>query len=275
MKAFDPLYDEDVPMGGSVTGPQPVDDTPWPPTLTQDDVENLLDFEAGLYPGAPQNQGMPPGPAPTPQSGGGRTREQIEREGREYDQRHGLIGGYYDPQRNVWVNGSPRSTGGGEVRGPGAGAGAGAGAFGAGGFAFLPFPEYESAGEFKFDPFTPSSWADAENEPGYRAARSELRKQVEAGAAHRGILRSGMTLGDIYSNLDALGQQNFTQFDTRRFRNWQGNRDTAHMGFQSRATDVDRRNNYRFNVADASFKDHLARWQEQVRSLTQLSRPVE
>lgn len=156
----------------------------------------------------------------------------------------------------------------------------------------LPFPEYESAGPFTprrdtfaFDPFTPSSWADAENEPGYRASRDQLRKQVEAGAAHRGMVLSGMTIGDVYKNLDALSQQNFSQFDDRRFRNWTGNRDLAATKFglelgvdrdiyDRRATDIDRRNNYRFNVADASFKDALARWTERTRSLTEMARPI-
>lgn len=177
----------------------------------------------------------------------------------------------------------PRTSGGGDPFSP----------VGGGQAPMLAYPAYESAGPFTprnptftFDPFTPSSWADAENEPGYAASRQELRKQIEAGAAHRGMVRSGMTIRDLYSNLDALSQQNFSQFDDRRFRNWQGNLGAAAQKFElelgvdrdiydRRATDIDRGNNYRFNVADASFKDALTRWTEMVRSLTQTARPVD
>lgn len=159
------------------------------------------------------------------------------------------------------------------------GAGGGGGGINYGGVGgdapMLAYPGYESPGSFTFDPYRPSSWADAENEPGYAASRAQLKKQVEAGAAHRGVLRSGMTIGDLYSNLDALSQQNFKQFDDRNFRNWAGNRDLAATQYGFRAQDVDRKNNYQFNTADASFKDALARWQTMVGSLTTLARPVD
>ena len=94
-----------------------------------------------------------------------------------------------------------------------------------------------------------------------------------------------MTLGDIFSNLDALSQQNFSQFDDRRFRNWSGNLSAARNKwldefgmdkdkFSFHAADVDRQNNFAFNAADARNRDALQRWQEQVRSLTQLGRTV-
>lgn len=173
--------------------------------------------------------------------------------------------------------------------------------------AALNYPAYQSAGAFtprngtfNFDPFVPqaftaSSWADAEKEPGYDASRTQLRKQVEAGAANRGVLRSGMTLGDIYTNLDALGQQNFKQFDDRRYRNWSGNEADRYQAwsgnlgasrnkfldeygidrdiYDRHATDVDRSNNYNFNAADASFKDALDRWKVYVSSLSSLAQP--
>lgn len=139
----------------------------------------------------------------------------------------------------------------------------------------LPYPEYEKAPAFAFDPFTASSWADAENEPGYQASRTNLRKQIEAGAAYKGMLRSGMTIGDLYSNLDALSQQNFRQFDERRFRNWGGNLGLAKTKHDYVVSDIDRANNYRWNSADASFKDVLDRWKTKVNSLTQLARPVD
>lgn len=167
-------------------------------------------------------------------------------------------------------------------------------------FEYTPF----SYRDFSYDPYTASSWEDAEKEPGYDASRKQLKGQIEGGAAYRGMLRSGMTLKDIYTGLDSLGQQNFANFDNRRFRNysanrdnsfqsWQGNRDNAFQSWSGNlgaaaqkfglelgvdrdiydrgATDVDRRNNYNFNTKSAQAADALARWQEQVRSLTNIS----
>lgn len=167
------------------------------------------------------------------------------------------------------------------------------------------WPGYQSAGPFQprddtfdytpfnYDPYTASSWEDAEKEPGYGASRNQLKKQIEAGAAYKGMLRSGMTIGDLYSGLDSLAQQNFSNFDNRRFRNysenrnnafgaWQGNLNAAAQKFalelgadkdvyDRKATDLDRGNNYRFNVASSQFQDMLSRWQERVRSLTNIA----
>lgn len=167
------------------------------------------------------------------------------------------------------------------------------------------WPGWESAGlfqprddtfeytPFNYDPYTESSWEDAEKEPGYGASRNQLRKQIEAGAAHSGMLRSGMTIGDLYTGLDSLGQQNFANYDNRRFRNYSSNRDnafgawSANLGaaaqkfglelgvdrdvYDRKATDVDRGNNYRYNVASSQFQDMLSRWQERVRSLTNIA----
>lgn len=144
-----------------------------------------------------------------------------------------------------------------------------------GGFPRPEYPGYQSAPGFSYDPYTASSWVDAENEPGYMASRENLRKQVEAGAAYRGVVRSGATIGDIYKNLDALGQQNFSQFDDRRFRNWSGNMGLEKTKHDYVVSDIDRANNYRFNIADAAAKDSLERWKAQVASITSLARPVE
>ncbi len=173
--------------------------------------------------------------------------------------------------------------------------GGGFGGFGGGGqgggggmLAFSPYHPYGPFNprnpNFTFDPYKQSSWEDAENEPGYAASRTQLKKQVEQGAAYKGMVRSGMTIGDLYSNLDALSQSNFTNFDNRNFRNWSGNRDLAFGKWDREygvdrdvydrgATENDRFNNYRFNTEDASFKDILARWQEMTRSLTSIATP--
>jgi hypothetical protein len=138
----------------------------------------------------------------------------------------------------------------------------------------LPFAGYESAGNFTPNPFVPTSWDDAEKEPGFGAAQQRLSKEVQNSAAYQGVLRSGATIGKLDSVLDANRQQNFAQFDARNFRNFQANYTGAKDAFTFRAADVDRKNNYNFNVADRSFQDELSRWQEQVRSLTSLARPV-
>ena len=152
-----------------------------------------------------------------------------------------------------------------------------------------PFDPYQSPGAFKprqdtfqFDPYTPSSWEDAENEPGFRQSQDRLRKEIEAGAAYRGMLRSGMTLTDLDTGLGSSRRQNFESFDSRRFRNYSANRDNAFGAFTANygidrdiydrgAQDVDRGNNYRFNVSSQKFQDALARWQEQVRSITSIA----
>lgn len=180
--------------------------------------------------------------------------------------------------------------------------------------------------KFSYESFAPSSYGDLENQPGYKDGQQRLQKQIEAGAAYRGMVRSGMTLGELWNGLDTNKQQRFAEFDGRRARDYSVNRGNAFENFQTNegnrhqawtgnlnaaaqkfgmeygvdkdvydryasdigaknqyrygserdqysfgATENDRSNNYRFNTEDSSFKDSLARWQEQVRSLTQMS----
>lgn len=270
------------------SGPRPATDPYW--TTPQPGMGTP---ESGYGPGGVANPGFDPKnlpgytPPPPPANGGGVVNEpgrDVRGFTPEDDARDGLFGGYYD-ERGVWVRGSPRGTGGG-----GGGGNAGGGGMGGGpDYRMLPFSPYQSAGAFtprnatfSFDPYKASSWEDAAKEPGYDASRTQLRKQIEAGAAHSGMVRSGMTIGDLYSNLDALGQQNFTNFDNRNFRNWSGNRDLAATKFglelgvdrdiyDRHAQDVDRGNNYRFNTEDSSFRDALTRWTEMTRSLTSIA----
>ncbi len=167
------------------------------------------------------------------------------------------------------------------------------------------FPAYESAGPFtprnatfnfeKFaaNPYTPSNWDDALKEPGYDVAQKNLLKQIEQGAANRGVLRSGKTLTDEAYGLNNFQNENFKNFDDRRFRNYQSdesNRFNAWKGnlegdewkflteytidkdvYGAKAQDVDRGNNYRFNASNAQRGDALSRWQSMVDSLTKLS----
>lgn len=276
----DPYYQPPPTRSYPGTGPVPANDPRW-----QQQGPGYGDIEDGYGFGGVANPGyVPPvqaNNAPTPPTGGG-GRHVDTGLGPADDERDGLVGGYYD-ENGVWVRGERRSSGG--------GGGGNAQPGGGPNYSMLPFSPYQSAGPFNprnatfsFDPYKATSWEDAEKEPGYDASRTQLRKQIEAGAAHRGMVRSGMTIGDLYSNLDALGQQNFTNFDNRNFRNWSGNRDLAATKFglelgvdqaiyDRHATDVDRGNNYRFNTEDSSFRDALSRWTTMTQSLTQLARP--
>lgn len=148
---------------------------------------------------------------------------------------------------------------------------------------------------FSYEAFKPSSWEDAEKEPGYQQAQDRLAKMVQSSAAYKGVLRSGSTIGDLSSVLDANKSQNFQQFDTRNFRNWGANRDNAFGSWSANLTaarnkfldeygidkdiysfhaqDVDRNNNYNFNTENASLQAELQKWTAMVNSLTSLGRP--
>jgi hypothetical protein len=246
---------------------------------------------------------VPPPTTTPPTATGGKTRDQIEAEGREYDRQHGYIGGYYDEQRGVWVNGSPHIGGGGDTPG-----GPKIAADGGGGPDYsqlLPFSPYHEYGPltprdatfdfepFSYEPFTKTSYADLENQPGYKEEQARLQKQIEAGAAHRGIVRSGMTIGDIWNGLDTNKSQRFSEFDNRRVRDYQVNRGNAfenwgaNLGanrnkfldeygidrdiYDRGATENDRANNYRFNTEKSSFDASLDKWKTMVDSLTRIS----
>lgn len=148
---------------------------------------------------------------------------------------------------------------------------------------FSPYREYgpfsPSVGKFSYDAFAPTTETDLENQPGYKEGQTRLQKQIEAGAAYRGMVRSGMTLGDLWNGLDTNKSQRFSEYDNRRFRDWGANRENAwniwntNYGmerdqYDRGATENDRFNNYRFNTENASFNDALERWKAMVSSLT-------
>lgn len=153
------------------------------------------------------------------------------------------------------------------------------------------FENYESAGPFaprnptfSYTPFTETSYDDLEKQPGFLDGQKRLQKQIEAGAAYRGVVRSGMALGDIWNGLDNNKEQRFSEYDSRRYRNWDGNLSASRNKFldeygidrdefDRHASDVDRGNNYRFNASKADMDDATQRWLAQVSSLTSLSKP--
>lgn len=214
---YDWVPDEDP----NQVAPQP---TPvWPGTM--DDANRLADHEDDWTGG-------------TNTTGGGKSLADIEREGREYDQQHGYIGGYMS--NGVWVNGSPHSGG------PGGGDTAprnfGNFSFGPSGWNWPTFnaPRF-SYGEFQapapFEPetfkantFAAPSLAEAEAEPGYAFARDQGIHALENNASARGVLRSGGTLKDFLSFGNKFAEQNYGNAFNRSkdvFNTNEGNRFNA------------------------------------------------
>lgn len=192
----------------------------------------------------------------------------------------GYRGGYW--MNGVWVQGSPY--------GGSSGGGSSSSLFGGGnGAASINYPDFLSAGRFapraasfSYESFAPSSYADLESQPGFSEGQDLLRKQIEAGAAYRGMLRSGMTLSGLFNSLDQNKEQRFAEFDNRRFRNWQANFNNALTAFEKNyGVDRDIYDRYAADVAqqnERNYKmaaDDLARYQEKIRSLTTLGRPVD
>lgn len=152
----------------------------------------------------------------------------------------------------------------------------------------LPYSPYREYGpfspahkEFSYEPYTQSSYDDLEAQPGYKDDQARLQKQIEAGAAYRGMLRSGMTLGNLWNGLDENKSQRFAEFDNRRFRNWGANRQSAYDAFLANygierdiydrgSSENDRFNNYRYNTEHDSFQAALDKWKAMVSSLTQI-----
>lgn len=231
----------------------------------------------------------------------------------------GYTGGYW--MNGAWVRGEPRSAPGGPLPNPGTdGTGGALAQFDSSGYEWPTYtaPAFQGAGVFKprqdtfapsrptfdYDPFAPPTAEQARNNPGYQAAATEARKQLEAGAAYRGTLRSGMTLGDILKQQTALGDQNYNQvfgreldtYKTNRgnaYENWMGNLNSEKMAFDTNygidrdifdrsADDTYRGNDYRFNASQAefapqqrkselTFADLYSRWRDLLNSTTQIA----
>jgi len=199
-----------------------------------------------------------------------------EADGRAYDQQHGLVGGYMGP--NGWVSGSPSSTGG----GGGGGGASGTGQFDYGrpmGNQFSPYSplQYQPFDYAAFEPSNRDMLYDDKSNPGFVRSQQRLQKQIEAGAAYQGVLRSGNTFDRLSSILSNNEESAFKAFDDRRARDYGINRSNkfenwaANLGVAER--DNQRANDYRFNTEKATADDVLARWQQLVQSTTALAMP--
>lgn len=216
-----------------------------------------------------------------PPAGGGKTPAQIEAEGRDYDARNGLIGGYM--LNGVWVNGSPHGGGGGGGGDYRAGGAGGSGQFDYGRPLTNQFTPYSplSFQPFDYEGFTPSNrdmLYDEKFNPGFTRSQERLRKMIEAGAAYQGVLRSGNTFDRLGSILANNEESAFKAFDDRRARDYGINRSNkfeswgANLGVAERENQA--MNNYRFNTEQSTAQDILSRWAQLVNSATQLAKPI-
>lgn len=203
---------------------------------------------------------------PTTTGGGGKTPAQIEAEGREYDRQHGLIGGYM--MDGQWVNGSPY---GGHVDTGGDGSprtldmsGSEPPPFNWSRFAPTPFTS-------RFGPYTPTTLAEAESDPGYAFARDQGRKTLENSAAGRGVLRTGGTLKDILEYGNRFAQQNYESVDNRRFRNWGANVDNEFRAYDTNYRGEKDAFDATHDAERLTFADQYNRWKSKLDALTNLS----
>lgn len=181
----------------------------------------------------------------------------------------GYMGGYW--MNGQWVQGSPRPSGNPPPPRPTDGGGEIGDVPDYG--TLLPYSPYREFAAFQPSQrvFTPTSYEDLENQPGFREGQQRLQKQIEAGAAYRGMLRSGMTLGDLWTGLDTNKAQRFAEFDNRRFRDWSANYGVDRDIYDRGAQENERFNNYRYNTESESFRQALERWRTQVSSITQMA----
>jgi hypothetical protein len=81
---------------------------------------------------------------------------------------------------------------------------------------------YENPGKFAYNDYTgPEAFrsttaADMEADPGYQARMDAGRRNLEAGAAHTGVLRTGGTLKGLQRQGSELASQEFGAVDARR-----------------------------------------------------------
>lgn len=254
----------------------------------------------GQPPGAvappPPGATAPTTPAPTtttppPGGGGGKTREQIIAEGQEFDRQNGLMGGYFDEQRGIWVNGSPHSGGGGSGYGGSGDAGGGFDGFDFGAppeawnWPQFNAPRMDPISPFVFEKFAAPTMEQAENEPGYAFAKKEGVGMIGNTAAGRGLARSAGTLKDFIKFGNSFAEQNYGNVFNRArdvFNTNEGNRFAAfntNTDNQFKTFDRNYRSAWdefspRMDASKLEFQERLDRWKSTVAALAQMSQPV-
>jgi hypothetical protein len=211
------------------------------------------------------NGGAPDGGNNTGNTGnGGKTREQIIAEGREYDAKHGYIGGYFDEERGVWVNGSPY---GGSGSGSGGGGKNGGGASGwqmapygggANPFPMLSLPDVPELPTLeRYADFVPEEWkapqpSEIYDDPSYKFRFSEGMRPIETSRAAQGLTRTGATLKALsrygqnfasneYDRIYNRAADSYDRRNQSKYQAWAGNRqNTLDTYDRSRANVLDR-----------------------------------
>lgn len=184
--------------------------------------------------------GGPPTTANTNNSG--KTPQQIEAEGRAADAAAGRVGGYM--MNGVWVNGSPRSTGGGS-----GGGGTGGGGnypswqmspYGGGGGGSYPFPMLDLPDPPTLDDWTPEEWkapkpSEIYDDPSYKFRFDEGMRPIQTSRAAQGLTRTGATLKALsrygqnfasneYDRIYNRAADSYDRRNATKYQAWQGNR---------------------------------------------------
>jgi hypothetical protein len=271
----------DPDTGGTapVDTPDPLPNTPPPPKAT-----------------------TPPPATNTPPPPTGKTRAEIEAEGRAHDAANGLIGGYMDG--DVWVNGSPSSSGGGGGGGGTTYGGdfSGSGSYDTSGFAwpqfaaptYTPGPAFTAPPAFQFDAFSAPKPSEIYSDPSYTQRRDEGLQAIEHGAAAKGLTRLPQTLkalagwnqnfasreyGNIFDRAGQTYDRNRNNAADTYSLNYGVSRDVWDRGEQQNVTAFDR--NYKsaydsfdmneWKPAAMTFEDMRARYLAELDATTRLA----
>lgn len=160
-------------------------------------------------------------PVPT---GGGKTPEQIEAEGREYDRQHGYIGGYM--MNGQWINGSPY--------GGGIGGGGGGGyasperrPLGALNYPGFNAPSFTAPPQFAYKDYQLPTSEEIAAEPGFDFALKQGIKAYENSKAYLGTYKTGGTIKGLNDYAHNMAQQNAGNVIDRSMRTYELNRNNA------------------------------------------------
>lgn len=168
-------------------------------------------------------------PTTTTNGPGGKTPQQIEAEGREYDRQNGLLGGYM--MNGVWVNGSPSSTRpGGDLAPGGDDTGLLMQLYGKtppawqSGPGFAP-PTFQAPPPFSYKEFQAPTMDSIYADPSYQFRKGEGEKALSQRIASTGAYRTGGTIKDFINYNQNAASQEYGNIFSRAT-------DTHNMGLQ-------------------------------------------
>lgn len=241
------FYDYD-----STWGPEPPPPSQPGTQWTSGLVADLASQEGSLpAPGTSPNVAL----TPTPTTGGStKTLAQIKAEGEAYDAKMGFKGGYMNG--NVWVNGSPSSTGG-AVTGPGGPGGAGGEGWGSTFGSAAPerdFPSLDLPTWEGYDDYVPEEWKAPEpgevfKDPSYEFRFNEGVRPITNSRAARGLTQTGATLKELtrygqnfgsneYDRIYDRAADSYDRRNNTRQGAWRDNRQNRIDGYDRRAAEA-------------------------------------